>query len=65
MKSAFYEHEICNNFAEGGYEDCLKYAHENNCIWNEWTCVRAAGGGYLNCLKYAHENGCPWNKRTC
>ena len=44
--------------------DCLKYAHENGCSWNAYTCKIASRNGYLNCLKYAHENGCEWNKHT-
>ena len=43
----------------------LKYAHENGCPWNCWTCKQAAENGHLDCLKYAHENGCPWNEYTC
>ena len=43
----------------------LKYAHENGCPWDKYTCSDAAYHGHLNCLKYAHENGCPWDKNTC
>jgi len=43
----------------------LKYAHENGCPWDEYTCREAAKNGHLECLKYAHENGCPWDKITC
>ena len=45
--------------------ECLKYAHENGCPWNEETCYYAAQNGHLECLKYAHENGCPWDDWTC
>ena len=24
--------------AEGGYLECLKYLHENGCVWDEWAC---------------------------
>jgi hypothetical protein len=44
---------------------CLKYAHENGCPWNSWTCVYAAQNAQLECLKYLHENGCPWDEWTC
>ena len=44
---------------------CFKYAHENNCPWDELTCSGAAENGHLECLKYAHENSCPWNFLTC
>jgi len=43
----------------------LKYAHENGCPWDEYTCSFAAMHGHLECLKYAHEHGCPWNEETC
>ena len=43
----------------------LKYAHENGCPWNLYTCRLAAREGHLEVLKYAHENGCPWDKWTC
>jgi hypothetical protein len=43
----------------------LKYAHENGCPWDEWTCWYAAENEQLECLKYARENGCHWDKRTC
>ena len=42
----------------------LKYAHENGCPWDEWTCRNAAEGGHLDVLKYAHENWCPWDEST-
>jgi len=48
-----------------GQLDCLKYAHENGCPWDENTCKRAAINGHLACLTYAHENGCPWDKQEC
>ena len=45
---------------------CFKYAHENNCPWDEYTCTYAAMNGHLDCLKYAHKNGCPWDdKKIC
>ena len=54
-----------NYFALHGYLNCMRYAHENGCNWNEDTCSNAARNGHLECLKYAHENGCNWNDRTC
>jgi len=38
--------------------DCIKYAHENGCQWNEGVLISAAKYGHLDILKYAHENGC-------
>ena len=51
--------------AEMVTSECLKYAHEKGCPWDEVTCSNAAKNGHLKCLKYAHENGCPWDKETC
>jgi hypothetical protein len=45
--------------------ECLKYAHENGCPWDAFTCSRAAHNGHLECLKYAHDNGCRWDRYTC
>ena len=48
-----------------GHRECLKYAHENGCPWDEDTCEAATEDGHLGCLKYAHENGCPWDESVC
>ena len=45
--------------ARNGHLECLKYAHENGCPWDKFTCADAARNGHLECLKYAHENDCP------
>ena len=42
----------------------LKWARENDCPWNEWTCAGAARGGHLEVLKWLRENGCPWDDDT-
>ena len=55
----------CSNATESGHLECLKYAHENGCPWDEDTCSYAADNGYLECLKYAHENGCPSENSGC
>ena len=55
----------CSNAAKNGHIECLKYAHENRCPWDEQTCWEAAESGSLECLKYSHENGCPWDEMTC
>ena len=41
------------------HSESLKYAHENNYLWDDMTCVYAAENGKVECLKYAHENNCP------
>ena len=51
--------------AENGHLECLKFAHEHGCAWDERTCMYAARSGQLECLKYAHERGCAWDEETC
>ena len=48
--------------AKYGHLKVLKYAHENGCRWDKWTCSYAAQFGYLEILKYLHENGCSWTE---
>ncbi len=33
--------------AEGGHLGVLKWARENGCPWDEWTCAIAASKGYV------------------
>lgn len=61
-----------NNYNWGDYGctttvhlDCLRYAHEHGCTWDETTCNYAAHMGCVPCLQYAHEHGCPWSEATC
>jgi hypothetical protein len=56
---------LCAMCTYEGAIKCLKYAHENGCLWDEDICSFAAGNGQLECLKYLHENGCPWDNFTC
>ena len=48
----------------GGHLECLRYAHDNGCPWNERTIAYPSYYGHLACLEYAHEHGCPWNELT-
>ena len=44
----------------------LKWARENGCPWDEWTCALAVYGGHLEVLKWARAKDCPWwNEYTC
>ena len=45
--------------AFGGHLDVLKWARENGCEWDSWTCAYAAQNGHFDVLKWARENGCP------
>ena len=39
----------------------LKWAHDNGCDWDEYTCAYAAKNGHLEIIKWAVSNGCPWS----
>jgi hypothetical protein len=47
--------------AQNGYEDCLKYALENGCPWDKYTCIYAEENGNIDCLEYALANGCSFD----
>ena len=54
--------EASNAECDYGLE-CLKYAHEKGCPWDENTCINVAMRGNIECLIFAYDNGCPWNRR--
>ena len=43
----------------------LKWARENGCPWDEFTCSNAAKNGHFEILKWARENGGYFNSRVC
>ena len=43
----------------------LRWARENGCDWDAWTCLSAARGGQLGILQWLRANGCPWDAGTC
>jgi hypothetical protein len=49
----------------GRHLEVLKWARENDCPWDEETCMGAAWKGHLEVLKWARANGCPWDAKTC
>ena len=51
--------DTCFYAASNGHLECLKYAHEHGCPWDELTCRGAAEKGHLECLKYACAHGFP------
>ena len=56
---------ICKLAAKYGKMNCLRWACENGCEWDNLICAIAAENGHLNCLEYLHENDCKWNWWTC
>lgn len=42
--------------------ESLRYLHEINCPWDEYTVHFAARAGKLATLRYALENGCPFTR---
>lgn len=53
-----WSYTTCQEVAENGNLECLKYLHENGCEWSVDTLISAAKGGHIQCLEYAFENGC-------
>ena len=49
---------ITRGAACNGHLDVLKWARENNYVWDHYTCSYAARNGHLHVLKWARENGC-------
>ena len=45
--------------AEYDHLQCLIYAHENGCPWDDMTLYKAIQNDNFKCLEYAYENGCP------
>ena len=43
----------------------LKWARENGCNWNSFTCSNAVENGHLEVLKWARQNSCEWDSFTC
>lgn len=35
--------------AKNGHLECLKYAYEHGCHWDEWTCKHAAKNDKWDC----------------
>lgn len=48
---------ICDDAADRGSLEVLKWAQENGCPWDSWIYARAASNGYLEILKWASANG--------
>ena len=46
------DNRTCNEAIDNDHLNCLIYAHENGCPWDEDTCLEAAFDGLLKCLKY-------------
>jgi hypothetical protein len=44
--------------AANGHLACLRYAHENGCVWDPNVTAVAAMGNHIDCLRYAHGRGC-------
>jgi hypothetical protein len=67
IKNGFCESppsDACDQAAESGNLDLLKYVRGRGAQWGKSTCSGAALRGHLDILKYLHENGCRWNVRT-
>ena len=56
---------ICKYAAKYGRLECLKYAHENGCLWNEGKHAYIDENSYLECFICPYKNYCTWDKLTC
>ena len=55
----------CTEICDYGLLNWLQFAHVNNCVWDEVTCIFAARNKSSECLQYLHTNNCHWDERTC
>ena len=67
MNTCSYE-DTCYNAAENGHLECLKYAHENGCPWDEQTFTNATSHvreseshifEQLKIMQYLFSKRCP------
>lgn len=56
---------ICSYLSYFGHLKQLKWARENDCKWDMWTCFNASKRGHLEILKYAKDNGCHCPSNIC
>ena len=52
MNGCPWDEDTCQAAAEGGYLECLKYAHENGCPHDTETYDSAVKGGHRECVQY-------------
>lgn len=53
--------DICDNAANTGSLNFVKYLHDRGYPWSSGVCMNASGQGHLEVLKYSLINGCPWH----
>jgi hypothetical protein len=56
---------ICNDAAEGGSIEMLRYLNTCGLVFDADTMSSAALNGRLEVVKYLHEVGCPWDEDSC
>jgi hypothetical protein len=67
MRVAFFrccEKRCLSTFLSTHFE-ILKWAHNNGCDWDRYTCAFAAANGHLDIIKWVRKNGCEWDSKTC
>lgn len=55
----------CDNAAQNGHLEIIKWATENGCPWSVHTIFSSVYSGKLEILKWLRENGCEWNATIC
>ena len=58
-------HEDMRLAAYLGQLEVLKWAREQGCPWDSWTCYHAAAGGHLEVEQWARGRDCPRDQSTC
>ena len=61
LLSIKFKRILCDEACKRGYLNTLKWARENDCDWDSWSCMYAAQNNHLHCLQWARENGCDWD----
>ena len=49
----------CSFASQNGHLNCLKYAHEHGCEWNERIFLCISKNKYPDCFQYAIKEKCP------
>jgi hypothetical protein len=63
LKSQIWHKKICSEAALNGYFEVLKWARENNCLW-DWRTTYYAKDRHEDIYNWAVENGCEEKEMT-
>lgn len=60
-----WQTKLCQDAAEAGKLEVVRWAKSNDAYWDELTFVYGVRSGNLELLSWLHEHGCPWNANCC